>query len=110
LAYDKSRGVSVVSARKQLFSAGKSIVTQGALETLGTAGVTPENLVDQHYHGEWGDTHPDDAEENDAAIENGKRILSAHVLPTGVRVWVLTEATSSDGTRPVTTVLLPDEY
>ena len=100
----------MVSARKQLFSAGRSIVTQGALETLGTAGGAPENLVDQHYHGEWGDTHPDDAEENDEAIENGKRILSAHVLPTGVRVWVLTEATSSDGTRPVTTVLLPDEY
>jgi hypothetical protein len=100
----------VVSARKQLFSAERSIVTQGALESLSAGGVAPENLVDQHYHGEWGDTHPDDAEENDAAIENGKRILSAHVLPTGVRVWVLTEATSSDGTRPVTTVLLPDEY
>jgi hypothetical protein len=100
----------VVSARKQLFTARRSIVTQGALETLKNAGVTAENLVDRHYHGEWGDTHPDDAAENDQAIGNGKRIVSAHVLPTGVRVWVLTEAASADGTRPVTTVLLPNEY
>ena len=100
----------MVSARKQLFSARTNIVTQEAAKLLGAAQVTPESLVDQHYHGEWGDTHPDDAAENDDAIRNGSRILSAYSLPTGGKVWVLTEKASSDGSRAVTTVLLPREY
>jgi len=100
----------LVSARKQLFSARTSIVTQAAAKLLGAAQVAPESLVDQHYHGEWGDTHPDDAEENDEAIRDGSRVLSAYLLPTGARVWVLTEKASADGSRPVTTVLLPTEY
>ena len=100
----------MVSARNRLFTARTSIVTQEAAKMLEEAQVTPESLLDQHYHGEWGDTHPDDAAENDEAIRNGSRILSAYSLLTGVRVWVLTEKTAPDGIRTVTTVLLPGEY
>ena len=35
----------------------------------------------------------------------GFRILSAYMLKTGVKIWIITEAD-----RSVTTFLLPDEY
>lgn len=44
------------------------------------------------------------AQATDHAVENGERILSAHVTENGTRFWVITAAD-----RSVTTVLLPDE-
>lgn len=100
----------MISPRKPLFSARRSIVTLGAIKALADASMQPEYLLERHYHGDWGDTALDDAEENDVAISSGDRILSAYVISTGVRIWVLTEQQQDDGTRSVTTVLLPNEY
>ena len=105
-----SQSFFMICPRKPLFSALRSIITCEAMKALADARLQPEGLLDRHYHGDWGDTHPDDAEENDIAISSGDRILSAYVLPTGVRMWVLTDQQQEDGTRAVTTVLLPNEY
>jgi hypothetical protein len=47
----------------------------------------------------------DDRRANEAAIRDGDRILSSYRLPTGVEIWLLTEAD-----RSATTALLPSEY
>jgi hypothetical protein len=100
----------MISPRKPLFKALREIVTTGAINPLADACLPVEIVLDRHYHGDWGDTDPDDAEKNDAAIRSGGRVLSAYSLSTGVRIWVLTEQERDDGTRAVTTVLLPAEY
>ena len=42
---------------------------------------------------------------NELALRQGMRILSAYVLSTGDRIWIITEAD-----RSVTTLLTPEEY
>jgi len=41
---------------------------------------------------------------------DGGRLLSAYVLPSGISIWVITEAASDDGRRASTCILLPEEY
>ncbi len=48
---------------------------------------------------------PEDAAENDRSVKEGFRILSAYILSTETKVWVITEADKS-----ATTILLPSEY
>lgn len=43
--------------------------------------------------------------ENELGLREGQRLLSAYPLPTGARVWAITEAD-----RSATTLLLPEEY
>lgn len=67
----------------------------------------------RHAAGDWGHVCPEDAEQNNLALENGSRVLSAYPLDPalpckgwgGNCFWIITE---SD--RSVTTFLLPDEY
>jgi hypothetical protein len=63
--------------------------------------------------GDWGDLTAEDKRLNDEAIKHGGRILSAYILPDGVKIWVITEAQSVDDdprSRMSTCLLLPDEY
>jgi hypothetical protein len=62
-------------------------------------------LLSQHAHGEWGDLCEEDWAANDRAVVEGGRILSAYQLPSGNRIWVITEADRSS-----TCLLRPDEY
>jgi len=55
--------------------------------------------------GDWGNVCPEDAEANEAAVNERARLLSAYSTDTGVHFWIITEAD-----RSVTTVLLPEEY
>jgi hypothetical protein len=88
------------------FPLGQIVSTPGALNALGVAGVKPHELISRHASGDWGDLCEDDRRENELALEEGFRLLSAYRLPrTGVKLWVITEAD-----RSVTTLLLPDEY
>ncbi len=48
---------------------------------------------------------PEDRSENDLALKEGNRILSAYTTRAGIRFWIITE---SD--RSATTVLLPEDY
>ena len=55
--------------------------------------------------GDWGEVDAEGWRDNDLSIGRRCRILSAYVLPTGTRLWVITEAD-----RSATTLLLPEEY
>lgn len=53
---------------------------------------------------DWGEMDPDDIAENDAAVENGDRVLAAYKQGE-TKIWIITE---SD--RSCTTILFPEEY
>lgn len=88
-----------------LFPLGQTSGTPGALDALETAAVTPVSLLKRHCTGDWGDLDEHDHQMNAAALSDGERILSSYRLPTGVKLWVITEADRSH-----TMLLLPDEY
>ena len=88
------------------FPLGRTCATSGALEAMEQASQSAEELFARHSAGDWGVVCAEDRAANDAAVEQGERILSAYLLPmTGVKLWIITEAD-----RSVTTILLPDEY
>jgi hypothetical protein len=93
-----------------LFDRGHAHATPGAVDALAAAGQSPVALLERHTAGDWGDLGDDDKAANAVALQVGSRILSAYVLATGVKAWVLTEAEDDDGRRAATTILLPDEY
>ena len=84
---------------------GQVVATPGALEALEEAEVQPATLLVRHQRGDWGELDEDDKRLNDEAVTDEGRILSAYVLPTGVKVWIITE-----WDRSATTFLLPSEY
>jgi hypothetical protein len=101
---------AMINIPRRLFSSLKTLATPMALDALAAAHMQIDELLGRHFSGDWGDVDPDDVEANDEAIANGSRILSAYVLSTGLRIWVLTEAVGNNGTRIATTILLPSEY
>jgi hypothetical protein len=88
-----------------LFPLGHTVATPGALRALTLAGTSPAELLDRHVSGDWGTASPDDAAENELSLREGFRILNAYTLPTGERLWIITEHDRSS-----TTVLLPSKY
>jgi len=95
---------------KPKFKVGRLLATPGALEELEKAGQSVHELLARHIQGDWGCVCAEDAAANDASIKDGSRILSAYVLKSNVKIWVITEATDDRGQRAATTVLLPSEY
>jgi hypothetical protein len=100
----------MIRVNRPLFRLGRIVATPGALEALEKAGQQAWGLLAQHVQGQWGDLSADDRLLNDEALKDGSRILSAYVLKTGQKVWVITEAEDDGGNRAATTLLLPDEY
>ncbi len=88
-----------------LFPMGRIVATPGALSALEEAGVDALELLGRHVSGDWGEIPACDARENERSLKHGFRVLSSYPLPTGGKVWVLTEAS-----REVTTILIPSEY
>jgi hypothetical protein len=89
----------------QKFDAGRLVATPGALAAFEAAGEGPWDYLLRHLAGDWGELDEEDKQENEYALRNSLRVLSAYPLKTGQRVWVITEAD-----RSVTTFLLPSEY
>jgi hypothetical protein len=87
------------------FPLGRTVATPGALEALLRAGDIPLPYLARHAAGDWGDLDQGDKTENESALKDGNRILSAYRLADETRIWVITEAD-----RSVTTILLPEEY
>jgi hypothetical protein len=84
---------------------GQVVTTPGVLAALETSGDSLLHYLTLHEFGHWGDVDPDDWQANEAALQQGLRILSAYTLSSGVRIWIITEADRSS-----TCVLLPEEY
>lgn len=96
---------SRMNGRLPLFPLGQVLSTPGALEEIVRADETFEQLLHRHVTGDWGNLSDEDVQENTRSLAHGWRILSAYVLSTGVKIWVITEAD-----RSATTFLLPCEY
>ena len=88
-----------------LFPTGQNVITVGAQEAMENASIEPDVLLGRHISGDWGDLCQKDSAMNDMAVKNGDRILSSYKLPTGVKVWIITE-----WDRSITTLLLPSDY
>jgi hypothetical protein len=87
------------------FSLGQVVATPGALAALEEAGQRPEEFLSLHIVGDWGVVPAEDKQENELSVQKGFRILSAYVLKTGVKIWIITESDRSS-----TCLLLPSEY
>jgi hypothetical protein len=87
------------------FEPGQIVATPGATMACMAAGVHPMAFVSRHLAGDWGEVDEDDQRTNDWSVLNEARILSAYTLPSGTRIWVITEADRSS-----TCILLPEEY
>jgi len=94
-----------LSVRSPRFVLGQVLATHGALTALAAAGRTPEEFLARHQVGDWGDLTPADIQENELALQQGYRLLSAYRLGNDVRIWLITE-----WDRSATTLLLPEEY
>ena len=89
----------------RLFALGRLVATPGALAALEANGKGCTECLERHAHGDWGDLCQEDRQANDEAVVDDLRVLSAYRLPTGQKLWVITE-----WDRSATTVLLPEEY
>lgn len=92
--------------RNALFDLGHVVMTPGAA----ALNVDFAPFLARHAQGDWGDNLDNfDRRQNDIAVKEGYRILSAYDVPIGngetERIWIITEAD-----RSVTTVLTPEEY
>ena len=87
------------------FLPGRLVATPGATELMQRVRVSPLTVLARHLEGDWSDHDPEDAQANEYALENDKRITSVYDFTEGGTIWVITEAD-----RSVTTILLPDEY
>ena len=85
-----------------LFELGEIYLTRGALE-LPNRDIF-ESLR-RHVCGDWGNLDRPDWKQNELALQNGSRLLSAYRASNGVKFWIITE-----WDRSITTVLLPKEY
>jgi len=100
----------MVDFARPRFRLGRTVATPAALEAIQQAGDSPAEFLDRHVTGDWGELSEDDREANEAALQDGSRILSAYVTQSGTKIWIITEAADDDGQRAATTILLPDEY
>ena len=87
------------------FPLGQLVATPGALAALEEAEQDPLELITRHVTGDWGNLEEEDKQENEFSVNRQLRILSAYKLPTGDKIWIITEAD-----RSATTLLLPSEY
>ena len=85
-------------------------IASSVLEALEQTNVDIIDLVERHIAKDWGDLSDDDKRLNDEALHDGSRILSAYILPTDVKIWIITEAADDKGERAATSALLPSEY
>ena len=92
-------------SRKPRFPLGNVVATHGALHALEAAGQRPDEFLDRHISGDWGVVCAEDVQENELSLQHGFRLLSAYILSTGVKLWIITEAD-----RSASTLLLPEEY
>ena len=101
----------MIQISKPDFPIGKLLATPASMEALQDADVDIIELVERHIAKDWGDLSDDDKKLNDDDLHDGSRILSAYILDkTGVKIWIITEATNDNRERTATTVLLPEEY
>ena len=94
-----------MKADEPLFPLGRIVATPGALDALARANQSPQEFLNRHVTGDWGDLGDEDKAENNYSLKHGFRILSSYKTAAGEKLWLITE---SD--RSLTTLLQPEEY
>lgn len=87
------------------FRLGQCVATRNAVELMRVQDINPLHLLMRHASGDWGDLDAVDRKANDDALIHSARIFSAYNLPSGDRLWVITEAD-----RSATTIMVPSDY
>ena len=87
-----------------LFEAGRILALPGVLALFGLKQPTLGVFIARHITGDWGDEDEDMTVHNDAALREGRRLISVYAFK-GTKFWVVTEAD-----RSRTVALLPEEY
>lgn len=100
----------MIAVKSPLFKPGRVVATPGALEALEQAGQSVWEFLTRHLAGDWGVVDAEDKAANDEALKDGSRLLSAYILTTGEKIWIITEAEDDNGNREVSTALLPSDY
>ena len=100
----------MITVKSPLFRPGRILASPGCLEAIEKSGDNLWNFFARHLAGDWGVVDAEDAERNNQNLNDGSRILSAYLLKTGEKIWIITEAEDDNGKRAATTLLLPDEY
>ena len=67
------------------FPLGQLVATPSALSNLVYQKVSPWSLVRRHEQGDWGDLDEHDRQENERALAEETRLLSAYTLPDGTK-------------------------
>ena len=91
-----------ITATSTRFHLGQVVTTANALSIL-----TPEEMsqgLARHAKCDWGNVCQDSVEQNNQALQDGSRILSAYGEGRR-RFWIITEAD-----RSATTILMPEDY
>lgn len=85
-----------------MFELGYIVATAG----VAALGVDFTPFLARHIRGDWGELDEFDRRQNNLAVQEGYRLLSAYTVDeAGTRIWIITEAD-----RSVTTILSPEEY
>lgn len=90
---------------KPKFPLGNIYITPAALRSCAEAKVSPYVYIFRHAQEDWGELDEEDIKENEFSLEHGFRVLSAYTLPTGQRMFCITEADRSS-----TTLLNVEDY
>ncbi len=102
---DRSDNPERIDVSRAKFRLGQIAATPESLEAMEESGQTPAFFLEKHVSGDWGIVDEEDSAANNAALEDGSRLLSAYHTLKGRKIWIITE---SD--RSVTTILLPENY
>lgn len=86
----------------RVFDPGACATPPAALDAIEKAGLEIIELLDRHVTGDWGDLCERDCQANEAALECGSWILSYYRLPTGQKIYIITDAKGDDGSRQAT--------
>jgi hypothetical protein len=88
---------------EKLFSLGRILITSRAHDVLERADVA--EAMGRHAQGDWGELKPDDLKQNDLALREGGRLVSAYHDRKEMKFLIVTEADRSG-----TTVVLSEDY
>jgi len=95
--------MSAVAFPRARFRLGRIVCTAGLQSQVSTEDILMG--IQRHQAGGWGDVAASSKTDNDHALVNGTRILSAYRAGNGTKFWLITEADRSS-----TVALLPEEY
>jgi hypothetical protein len=96
---DRTQKIEMPSLAHIKFFPGKIMIAPAALKLLSAEDI--RQALNAHVNGDWGDLGKEDCEENNQALERGRRIVSVYHNSIGIIFWIITEAD-----RSVTNVFL----